>query len=91
MTLPAFLFGSVIGLQLGAVFHLWRGGGLGKLIGFIFFGESGFWVGHYAAQFWDIEFWDVGPIHIGIALLGCILFLFLGRWLMEFTKNEGRV
>lgn len=87
MTFPAFLFGSLVALLFGAGFHLWRGGGVGRLLGYIFFGEVGFWAGHFAAQFWGIRFWDIGPIHFGIALLGAILLLFLGLWLMEFERE----
>src|SRR3989304_4465791 len=32
MTLPAFVLGATVATLFGAAFHLWRGGGLGRLL-----------------------------------------------------------
>jgi hypothetical protein len=83
MTLPAFLYGSVIALLIGAVFHLWRGGGLTHVILYLFISVVGFWVGHLVAFFWNLQFWFLGPIRFGAALIGSLAFLFLASWLSQ--------
>jgi hypothetical protein len=83
MTLPAFLYGSVIALLIGAVFHLWRGGGLGHVILYLFISVVGFWVGHLVAALWKLEFLFLGPIRFGPALIGALAFLLLANWLSQ--------
>jgi len=89
MTLPAFLYGSVIALLLGAVFHLWRGGSLVHVILYLVASVVGFWVGHLVAAFWNLQFWFLGPIRFGVALVGSLGFLFLVDWLSRIRPAKG--
>ena len=86
MTLPAFIFGSLTAVLLGALYHLWKGGGFWRILVYITFSLIGFWGGHLAAYFGNFRFWDVGPIRFGPSLLGAIIFLLLVRWLMEVRR-----
>jgi len=81
MTLPAFLFGLLISVMFGASFHLWKDGGLSRLLLYLFLSNSGFWSGHTISNVIGWEFWKLGPIHLGFAILGTILFLGVGYWL----------
>ena len=46
MTLPAFILGVALSTLIGAAFHFWRGGSLGRLLLYLVLGWVGFWIGH---------------------------------------------
>jgi|WetSurMetagenome_2_1015567.scaffolds.fasta_scaffold166611_2 hypothetical protein len=81
MTFPAFLFGSLIALLFGAFFHLWKGGGFGKVILYLILSLFGFWVGHFVFELLGWNFLRAGPINIGSAIIGMLIFLLAGYWL----------
>ena len=81
LTLPALLLGFVISLLLGAAFHVWRGGGGGKLLLYLVLGFVGFWIGQFLAERFNIIIASVGSLHLGMAVPGGLVFLFLGHWL----------
>jgi hypothetical protein len=81
MTLPSVLFGLLVSTLAGAAFHLWKGGGLGRLILYILLSWIGFWAGHILGDQMSVSFWNLGPLHLGTALLGNFIFLFGGYWL----------
>lgn len=82
MTLPSFILGATIATLLGAGFHLWRGGGLGRLLLYVFLAWLGFWAGHWLAQQLGFELLRVGPLFLGLAILGSAGLLTLGHWLL---------
>lgn len=81
MTLPSIIFGMVCSLLIGALFHLWVDGGPGRLLLFLVLSLSGFaagqWIG--SSQKWILL--PVGPLNVGFALLGSLVFLGAGYWL----------
>jgi len=81
MTLPALLFGILISTIYGVVFHLFRGGGAGRLILYVILAWVGFWAGQLIADQIGINLINIGPLHMGIATLGSWLFLGIGYWL----------
>lgn len=81
MSLPAFLFGSMIAVLFGAGFHLWKGGNLGRLLIYLLFGWLGFWAGHLLASLSGWQLLTFGPVHYGLALPASVAFLFLALWL----------
>jgi len=81
MTLPSFLLGIVISSLYGAIFHLWRGGGLGRLILYIILAWIGFWIGHFVGNALNWTFFSLGPLRLGTATLGTLIFLGVGYWL----------
>ncbi|MDR3574739.1 MAG: hypothetical protein P4L50_12810 [Anaerolineaceae bacterium] len=81
MTLPAFIFGILVATLLGSAFHLWRGGGLGRLILYIIFSWIGFWAGHGIGDQIGITFWTIGPLRLGMAIIGSLIALGIGYWL----------
>jgi hypothetical protein len=88
MTLPAVLFGFLICTLYGAAFHLWRGGGLGRLVLYVLLAWSGFWTGHFLATQFSLTFGSVGAVHLGMATLGSMLFLLIGYWLSLIKVEE---
>lgn len=91
MTLPAFLFGFLISLMIGAAFHLWKGGGLGRLILYIILSSVGFWTGHAIAVAINWDFWKLGPLHLGFAIIGTIGFLLSGYWLSQIRPPSVQI
>jgi hypothetical protein len=90
MTLPGILLGIVISTLYGALFHLWRGGGVLKLIWFLFCAWVGFWAGNYLGIRNDWQFLNVGTLHLGPATLGNVVCLGLGYWLslVQYQRHD---
>ena len=88
MTIPAFIFGVIISSLYGAAFHLWRDGGFGRLILYLFLSWLGFWVGQFLADKLGWTFGSVGPLHIGFATISSLLFLFIGYWLSKVQVQK---
>jgi hypothetical protein len=81
MNLPGLLLGIVISTLYGAIFHLWRGGGLGRLMLYIILSWIGFWSGQFLANYLGWTLFTVGSLHLGLATLGSLILLLLGYWL----------
>jgi len=81
MTTPVLLFGIVISTLLGAAFHLWRGGGAGKLLLYLILGWLGFWGGHLVGNLIGWTFGSIGQLRLGMAILAGVAFLVIGHWL----------
>ncbi len=79
MTIPAFLFGFLISTLYGAAFHLWRGGGAGRLLFCLVLGWAGFWLGHFLGAQLGIKLLNLGPLNFGLATLFSLLFLSVGH------------
>jgi hypothetical protein len=81
MAAPTLLLGLIISILYGSLFHLWRGGGPGRLLYYLTLSILGFWVGHFLANYFGLSFDRLGQIHLGSASLGSLLFLIGGYWL----------
>jgi dipeptide/tripeptide permease len=81
MTSPAILLGFTIASLLGALYHLLRGGGTGRLLFYIALAWGGFWGGHFLGVLSGWMLWSVGPLRIGWGSLGALLVLLTGDWL----------
>jgi hypothetical protein len=92
MTLPAILFGLLIALLYGALYHLIRDGGLWRLLLFCFLSVFGFFLG-YLVGVWRGWVWiPLGTINLGVSTIGSFLILILGDWLTRFeTGQESKV
>ena len=88
MPIPAIILGIVVSTLLGAVFHLWRGGGAGRLLLFLVLGWLGFWLGELVAARLDWSVLNLGALHLGPALLVGLIFLFLGSWLASGNTEK---
>ncbi len=81
MNLPGLLLGFVLSTLYGAVFHLLRGGGMGRLLLYIILSWIGFWSGQILATYLGWTLISVGSLHLGLATLGSLILLLLGYWL----------
>jgi hypothetical protein len=91
MTFPAVLFGCLIGLLIGALFHLVVGGGGSRFVLFLVTGLIGFWVGHILGWYLHWNFLEIGPLHFGSGLMFGILLTFIAYILgaNKTTNNNG--
>ena len=89
MTTPNLLFGTLTASLFGAFFHLWRGGGPGRLFLYLVLSWLGFWGGHALGSVFDVNFLNIGPLYLGSAIIGNILFLFIGHWLSRIDVSSG--
>lgn len=81
MPVPSIVLGIAIAILLGSLFHLWKDGGLGKLLLYLGFSLVGFYLGHRVAESLGISFLDAGELHAGFGILGSIIVLFIGHWI----------
>ncbi len=81
MTFPTIIFGLAIATLIGALFHIWKDGGLGKLILYLVLSWIGFWVGHAIGEKYQISILYVGNLHIGMGIFVSAIFLLFGHWL----------
>jgi hypothetical protein len=81
MTLPSLVLGFVIATLYGAGFHLYRGGGAGRLILYLFLSWVGFWIGNTIASSAGWRFGQVGPINVLTGSMVSLIFLGIGHWL----------
>jgi hypothetical protein len=88
MTIPAILFGFLVSTLMGAAFHIWKDGGLGRLILYLVLAWAGFWGGHYLGNRLGLTFASIGPLRLGAAVLAAALTIFVGYWLSLIRQEE---
>lgn len=81
LSLPSFLFGSVIAILLGSIYHLWQGGNLKVLLLAEFASILGFWLGHFLGFVLGWEVANIGPIFLVQAVIGSVIALGFVYWL----------
>jgi hypothetical protein len=81
ITLPTLILSLLLASLYAAIFHLFLGGGIGRLILFLFLGWMGFLAGQVLASYQGWTFDLLGPLHLGTASLGSFIFLIIGYWL----------
>ena len=81
MTLPAYLLGFVYALLLGSLFHVWRDGGVGRLLLFLALSVVGAAAGQWLGMLLRWSVFAVGALNLGMITLGSLLFLVTGYWL----------
>jgi len=88
MNYSSYLFGFILATLLGALFHLWRNGGVVRLLLYLVFSWIGFFVGHTIGNYFGLNFLSVGPINIAGGTVGSIAFLFLGSWIVKIEPDQ---
>ena len=92
MTIPTLLFGLLIALLYGALYHLIRGGGFWRLIFDLGLSLIGFLVGHLIGAWRGWVFLPLGSLNLGMCSLGSLVVLVLGDWLSHIeVKRESKV
>ena len=92
MTIPTLLFGLLIALLYGALYHLIRGGCFWRLIFDLGLSLIGFIVGHLVGSWRGWIFFPLGSLNLGMSSVGSIIILILGDWLSHIeVKRESKV
>lgn len=91
MTLPAYLLGLLYALLIGALFHVWRDGGAGRLVFYLVLSVAGAAAGQWLGGWQNWFFFAVGPLDLGLVTIGSVLFLGVGYWLslVEIPGSDG--
>ena len=88
MTLPTFIFGTLISIFFASVFHVWRRGGGGKLLIYLLLSFTGFWGGHILGNLMELYFLVLGPLNLSFAVIGSIAGLFAGQYFSEINPDQ---
>lgn len=88
MTIPSLIFALLIASLYGALYHLIRGGGLGRLLLFLIFGWTGFAAGHFLGIWRGWILLPVGELNLGLSTLGSIFFLIVGDWVSSIRIRD---
>jgi hypothetical protein len=89
MTMPGALLGWLIASAVGLAFHLARGGNFGRLLLYLFASWTGFFTGHFFAEFLGWQLLRVGPINLFASLLGAFVALLVAG-LLAGPERKGR-
>ena len=81
MTVPAFVLGLIYALLIGSLFHVWRDGGLSRLLLSLVLSVAGAAVGQWFGSWQNWVVFPIGPLNLGLVTLGSLLFLGIGTWL----------
>jgi len=89
MTLPTLLLALLIAIFYGTLYHLIRGGSLGRLP--LYFGLSilGFAAGHLLGLWRGWVFIPLGALNLGLSSVGSLLILIVGDWLTRIEEKDG--
>lgn len=88
MTLPSILFGVVIALLVGALYHFLRDGGGWRLLLYLGLSILGFAVGQLLGAWRGWNYFMFGSLNLGMGVAGSILFLVGGEWLSRTDVNR---
>jgi len=88
MTIPSLIFAFLIASLLGFLYHLIRGGGLGRILLFLIFGWLGFAVGHLVGIWQGWVLIPVGELNLGMSILGSLIFLVGGDWISRIRIGD---
>lgn len=92
MTVPVILFGLVVALLVGALFHALRGGSGWRLLFHFGLSALGFALGHVAGIWFGLAVYRFGALDIGLGVIGSLLALGLGDWLSRIKPaNQSSV
>jgi hypothetical protein len=91
MTIPSLALGLVIALLIGALFHLFLGGGLGRLFLYLIFSLVGSAVGQAIGSWRNWILFPIGTLNLGMVIIGSLVVLIVGYWfsLVKIRPDNG--
>lgn len=87
LTLPTFIFGSMVAWLIGAMVHLIAGGKLVRLVFSMAFAWIGFWAGNSLAVRFELDILHFGQVIYGLSVPFAIVFSLFGYWLSGENKE----
>ena len=91
MTIPSLVLGLIIALLIGALFHLFLDGGLGRLFLYLIFSLVGSAAGQYVGSLRHWILFPIGTLNLGMVIIGSLVVLIVGYWfsLVKIRPNNG--
>jgi len=86
MTIPSLIFAFLIASLYGALYHLIRDGGLGRLFQFLLLSWVGFALGHLIGIWQGWQLFPLGQLNFGMSTLGSLI-LMIARDLFSRGKT----
>ena len=89
MTIPTLISAFLIASLLGALYHLIRGGGPGRLFLDFFLSWTGFALGHFLGVRLGWSLFPMGGLDLGLSILGGLILLVGVDWIsrIRFLGN----
>ena len=83
MTIPSLLFGLIIALLIGTIFHAIRGGNGWRLLLFIGLSIAGFFLAQWVGTLFGWGLYSFGALDAGLGVVGSVILLAVGDWLIR--------
>lgn len=87
MTVPTLLLALMIALAYGALYHIFRDGGVWRLLFYAVLSVVGFAMGHLIGLWRGWVLFPLGELNLGMSSLGSLAILILGDWLSRIESN----
>ena len=87
MTLPSILFALLLALLLGSLYHFVRDGGAWHLFVYLTASVVGFVAGHLVGLWRDWSLLQIGPLNLGLELVGGIVALVLADYFLHLEPR----
>ena len=88
MTIPSLIFALLIASLYGALYHLIRGGGPGRIFLYLLFSWVGFAIGHLVGVSQEWVLIPLGQLNVGLSTVGSLIFLLLGDWITRIRMGD---
>lgn len=75
MTIPALIFAFLIASLYGAIYHLIRNGGPGRLFQLLLLSWIGFALGHLVGIWQGWQLFPLGQLNLGMSTLGSLILM----------------
>jgi len=89
MTIPTMIFAFLIASLIGALYHLIRGGGLGRLFLYLLYSWAGFALGYLIGIWQGWSLFPMGQLDLGVSVLGSLILLIGGDWIGRIRLRPG--
>jgi hypothetical protein len=86
--IPGIILIIIVALIVGVFFHIWKGGGLFRLILFLTFSLIGFLIGQWIGSALQSTFLLVGWVQLGMGLIFSIVVCVIGIWLSNIKIDK---
>ena len=87
MTIPSLALGCVVATLIGALFHLFLGGGFFRLVFYLILSWIGFAAGQLIGSWRNWILFPIGTLNLGMGIIGSLIFLAAGYWISLVRHN----
>ena len=89
MTIPTLIFAFLIASLLGALYHMIRGGGPGRLFLNLLLSWIGFALGHFIGIWRGWSLFSLGGLDLGLSIPGSLILLVGVDWINRIRLGPG--